>query len=45
MNNMQFLAHYAKCFLAHHASVEIRGKIICNWHFGEHFFSFYLASQ
>ena len=36
------LAHCLKCFPAHGALtiVEIRGKIICNWHFGEHFFLF-----
>lgn len=38
------LAHYAKSFLGHHAftSVGIRGKIIFNWHFGEHFFSLFI---
>lgn len=41
-NEHVILAHYSKCFSAHYAftSVEIRGKIICNWHFGEHFFLF-----
>lgn len=37
-----FATHNSKCFPAHYAftSVEIIGKIICNWHFGEHFFLF-----